>query len=161
MPLRDVLEQRLSPTEDDGVHDEPKLVDQALLHQTANQRGAADGVHVLAGLLFHAPDLFDVSNNPRVLPGDIVQSPGQDEMGRSFRQACVSDLALRRNLAGEGQDAIGVGQDGALIPLVAGIHSAAEDACVDLRKQIEGIFPRIDPIEFPIGSLDEAVHRHD
>jgi hypothetical protein len=75
-------------------------------------------------------------------------------------KVCVGDLALRRNLAGEGQDALGVGQDGAPILLVAGIHSAAEDARVDLGEQIEGILPRVDPIEFPIGSLDEAVHRH-
>jgi hypothetical protein len=100
MPLLYVLEQRRSPTEDDGVHDQPELVDEALVHQTANQRGAADGVHVLAGLLLHAPDRFDVSNDPCVLPGDVIQRPRQDEMGRSFREARVSDLARRRDLAG-------------------------------------------------------------
>src|SRR5262249_30444368 len=73
---------------------------------------------------------------------------------------CVSDLALRRNPAREGQDALGVGQDGAPILLVAGIHSASEYARVDLGEQIEGILPRVDPIELPLGSLDEAVHRH-
>ena len=160
MPLRYVLEQRLSPTEDKGVDDQPKLVDQALVHQAADQRGAADGMHVLAGLLFHSPDLFDVANDPRVLPGDVGQSPGQDDMGRSCREAGVGDLALRRHLAREGQNALGVRQDGAPVLLVAGVHSAPEDTRVDLREQIEGILPRVDPIEFPVGTLDEAVHRH-
>ena len=43
MPLLYVLEQPLSPTEDDGLHDQPKLVDQSVVDPTAKQRGAADG----------------------------------------------------------------------------------------------------------------------
>jgi hypothetical protein len=116
-------------------------------------------MHVLAGLLLHVSGLFDVSNDPRVLPGDAIQRPGQDDVGRSFREAGIRDLARRRDLAGEGQDALRVGQDGSPVLLVARIHSAAEDARVNLGEQIERIFPRIDPIEFPIGSLDEVVHR--
>ena len=104
MPLLYVLEQRLSPTEDEGVHDQPELVDQALVHQAANQRGAADGMHVFAGLLFHPPDLFDVANDPRVLPGDLVQSPGQDNMGRPFRKVApqltvVTDTTAQSGVA--------------------------------------------------------------
>jgi hypothetical protein len=153
------LNSAVPPPEDDGVHDQAKLVDQALVHQTADQRGAADGVHVLAGLLLHVSDLRDVSNDPRVLPADRVQRPGQDDMGRSFREVGVRDLALRSDLAGEGQDAGRVGQDGSPVLFVAGIHPAAEDARIDLGKEIEGILPRVDPIELPMGSLDEAVHR--
>src|SRR5262245_12637603 len=93
MPLLDVLEQRLSFTQDDGMYDQPEFVDQAPVHQTANQGGTANGMYVLAGLLFCPPDLLDVSNDPRVLPGDVVESAGQDDMGRLFREVCVSDLA--------------------------------------------------------------------
>src|SRR5262245_42824192 len=75
-PLPDVLEQRRSSTEDDGVHDQADLVDQTLVHQTADERGAADGMHVLAGLLLHLSDLFEISNDPGVIPGDRVQRPG-------------------------------------------------------------------------------------
>ena len=54
------------------MHDEPELIDQAQIHQTGDQGGAADGMHVLAGLLFHVADFLDVSNDPRGLPGDVI-----------------------------------------------------------------------------------------
>jgi hypothetical protein len=55
-------------------------------------------------------------------------------MGRSFREVRVSDLALRSDLASEGQGPLWVGQYGAPVLLVAGIHPAAEDAGIDLRE---------------------------
>src|SRR3972149_7343688 len=73
-------------------------------------------------------------------------------MGCSFGEMCECDLALR--------SALGVGQHGAPVLLVTGIHPATDDARVDLGEQIEEILPRVDPIDFPLGSLDEAVHRH-
>jgi hypothetical protein len=112
VPFRDILEKRRPSTEHDRVNDEAKLIDQALVHQTANQRGAADGMHVPSGLLLHSSDFFDVSNDPCVRPGDGVQRARQDDMGRFFREAGVRDLALRRDPAGERQDALRVGQDG-------------------------------------------------
>src|SRR4030095_6044050 len=82
-------------------------------------------------------------------------------MGSSFSEVCVGDLALRSDLAGEGQNALGVGQNGAPVLLVARIHPAAQNTRVDLGEKIKGIFPLFYPIEVSIGSLDEAVNRHD
>ena len=44
--------------------------------------------------------------------------------------------------------------------LVGRIHPATQDTRVDLREQIEGIFPRLYPIQFSVGPLDEVVHRY-
>lgn len=72
MPLLHVVEQRLSSAQDNRMHDQPELIDQALVHQTGDQSGAANCMHVLARLLLHVSDFLDVSNDPRGLPGDLV-----------------------------------------------------------------------------------------
>src|SRR4029450_2376823 len=82
-------------------------------------------------------------------------------MGRSFSEVCVGDLALRSDLAGEGQSALGVSQNGAPVLLVARIHPAAQNTLVDLGEQIKRIFPPVHPIQSSVGSLDEAVNRHE
>src|SRR5215510_1351552 len=84
-----------------------------------------------------------------------------NDMRSSFSEVCVGDLALRSDLAGDGQSALGVGQNGAPVLLVARIHPAAQHTGVDLGEKITGIFPRVYPIQFSVGSLDEAVNRHE
>jgi hypothetical protein len=75
MPLVDVFEQRLSSTKDDQMYDEPELVDQAPVHQTADQPGTADGVHVLAGVLFICR-ISSMSRTIRVRSGsDATSAP--------------------------------------------------------------------------------------
>jgi hypothetical protein len=53
-----------------------------------------------------------------------------------------------------------VGQYRKPVLLVARIHPAAQDARVDLRKQIKRVLPRPYPVHLSVGPLDEAVHRH-
>src|SRR5580765_4774492 len=81
-------------------------------------------------------------------------------MGRLVGEARISDFGLRSDPAGEGQNALGVGQDGKPVLLVARIHPATQDTRVDLREQIKGIFPRLYPIQVSVGPLDEVVHRY-
>ena len=45
-------------------------------------------------------------------------------MGRLVGEARVRDFGLRSDLAGEGQNALGVGQDGTPVLLIARIHPA-------------------------------------
>jgi hypothetical protein len=93
--LRDVLEQRLfSPRRTSRSSSiKPWFI------RLPHQRGAAHDVHALSRLLLQSPDLVDVSNDAGVLPSDSLQGPGQDNMGRSLREAGIRDLALRRTLA--------------------------------------------------------------
>ena len=81
-------------------------------------------------------------------------------MGRLAGEARISHLSFRSNPAGERQQRLGLGEDGAPVSLVIGIHPAAEDARVDLRQQIERVVPGLDPVQFAVTALDEAVQRH-
>ena len=75
MPLLDVLEQGFPSAQDDWLNHDPKFIDQSGVDQAGHQRRAADGMHVLAGLLFQRAKVFDVPNDPSVLPADLVQRP--------------------------------------------------------------------------------------
>ena len=75
MPLLDVLEQGFPSAQDDWLNHDPKFIDQSGVDQAGHQRRAADGMHVLAGLLFQRAKGFDVPNDPSVLPADLVQRP--------------------------------------------------------------------------------------
>ena len=75
MPLLHILEQGFPSAKDDGLNHDPKFIDQAGVHQAGHQRCAADGMHVLAGLLFQRAKVLDVPNDPSVLPADLVQRP--------------------------------------------------------------------------------------
>ena len=73
MPLLHIFEQRLASAQNKGIDHELELIDQAQIHQTGYQSSAADNVHVSAQLLFQPPDIFDVSNDPCGLPGDLIE----------------------------------------------------------------------------------------
>ena len=156
----DVLEERLADAQDDGMHNEPKLIEQAGIDEAADQRGAADRMDVLARLTLEVADDFDLLDDPGRLPADLVQRPGEHEMGRLVGEVGVGDLTLRGELAGEGQGRFGIVQDGKLVLLIARVHPAAEDARVDLVQKAEVIRPGLDPVEFTIGPFDEAVERY-
>jgi hypothetical protein len=155
----DIFEQCLSSAQDNGADDYPELIDQANVHQAGNQRGAANGVHILARVLLQLADLFDVSNDSRVRPRGLVQGLGQNYMRCLVGEVRIVDLALRSDLAREGQSALRIGQDGAPVLRVARIHAAAQNTCIDLREKFKRIFPALYPIKLSVGPLNEAVER--
>jgi hypothetical protein len=68
------------------------------------------------------------------------------DMGDPIREARVGDLVGRGRPPGQRLDACGVGEDRQPIVLVTGIHAAAKDAGIYLRKQLERVVPVLDPV---------------
>ena len=116
--------------------------------------------NVLPRLLLHGPDLLDVTNDPSRLPRHGFERRGQDDMRGGVREARVFDLARGRELSGERHCTLRVGVHRAPVLLIARIHAAAENQGVDPRHQIEGVLPRVDPVDLSVRALDEPVQRH-
>ena len=113
MSLLHIFEQCLSSTQDKGIDHQSQFIDQAQIHQTGYQSGAAKGQHVLARLLLHLSDFFYVPNDPCRLPCHFVQSLGKDDMGYLIGSARISVFILRPGR---------LGQEGKPVLLVGRIH---------------------------------------
>src|SRR6266540_669406 len=112
--LASLLEQALPTAQDDGEDHQPVLVDQVVLHQRADELGAAGHQDVAAVPLLEPGDLVDdvVPDHGRVVPLGLVQRGRHDVLGHAVH--------LLAELAG-----VGHGRPGGGEPLVG--HASQEE----------------------------------
>jgi hypothetical protein len=95
MTLLHIFEQRLSSTQNKRIDHQPQLIDQAQIHQTGYQSGAAEYQHILARLLFQFSNFFHVSHDSHCLPFNLIQGPGKDQVEYLVGPARVGDFIGR------------------------------------------------------------------
>src|SRR5262249_43013669 len=159
--LLDAREERLAAAEEQGVYDQPQLVEQALVEKACHQGWAADDIDVLPRLRLQVSKVLQTPDDLRCWrPQDAVELRGHDVMRRLGGQPGIGDFAVVRSSGSVGRDTRGVGVDRRPVVTVARVHPRALYEGVDVGDQPERVRPRIDPLALAsVGSLGEAIQR--
>ena len=82
MPFLHLFEQRLSSAQDERINHQPELIDQAQVHQTGYQRGAAEHQSDPGG--FPAADVREAAGALAELLGEVAPEEVLDAIFDSF-----------------------------------------------------------------------------